>query len=90
MNNTNILKVFIKFLKSNNAYEEFLYNLKNQICYRCDDYKHPAYYVKNIICQKPQMIINYAFGWCDTKEEHKFWYNLHCKWLKTCEIYGIY
>ena len=89
MNNTNILKIFIKFLKSNNAHNKFLYNLQIQIYYRCDDYKKPDYYVKNMIHQKPQMIINYAFGWSDTEEKHAFWYRLHNKWLNICEIYGI-
>ena len=89
MNNTNILKLFIKFLKSNNAYNKFLYNLKIQSHYRCDDYKKPDYYVKNMICQKPQMIINYAFSWSSTKETYIFWRDLHFKWLNICEICDI-
>lgn len=57
MNNTNILKVFIKFLKGNDAYNAFLYNLKMQNYYRCDDYKYPDYYVKKY--DMPQTTTDY-------------------------------
>lgn len=45
---------------------------------------------KNIITEMvARNLINYAFTWSETKEEHKYWCELHKKWQNYMDnIYG--
>ena len=63
-------KEFVKFLKDNNVYDKFIYNLKNYIS--LDDYCYKIY-ITNYILD--------SFTWNNTKEGHNFWYDIYNKWV---------
>ena len=75
-----ILELFYKFLKFNNAYYDFIYYLKNN---HFNKYKlHSFYYFSDIDKISIMNVISDAFNWANTKQGHKFWFDLHIKWIK--------
>lgn len=66
-----IKQQFIKFLKDNNAYEQYLFNF-NKI------------YPKNQYLSKltPENFIDRAFTWCYTNEGWQYWFNLSDEWQR--------
>ena len=70
----NILrKRFFAFLKENNAYDKWVYNLKHEALN------------SDSTCQwlfedNSNEAINCAFFWGDTKEGYEFWSELNHKW----------
>jgi len=80
---------FIEFLKDNNVYGVFCYNI---IEYQLSKYNNfcnslTAEQVKLFIEDWAETlhrteIIARAFIWCDTDEGEKFWKELHKKWIK--------
>ena len=96
-----ILKEFFKFLKENNAYIQYRTNIcygfgihpskKNiNFFYGMQEQIIPFETRKNIITEMvARNLINYAFTWSETKEEHKYWCELHKKWQNYMDnIYG--
>lgn len=91
-----LLKEFFKFLKENNAYVQYRTNIcygfgnqfgnhrrKNNInfFYGMQEQIIPFETRKNIITEMvARNLINYAFAWSETKEQHKYWSELHTKW----------
>ena len=86
-----ILKEFFKFLKENNAYVQY----RTNICYGFGNHSRmninffygiqekliPFETRKNIITEiTARNLINYAFTWAETEQQHKYWRELHIKW----------
>jgi hypothetical protein len=97
MKNKFILKLFISFLKKNDVYYNFLYNLETDVLYRSKlirfskiDLTNPVDYVVHTIKCNPAMIFNNAFNWFYTDGiDREKWCQLHCKWGKTLKRYDI-
>ena len=80
---TQKLKLFIKFLKNNNAYNEFLYNLNKDKTFRNKKLNKPVNYIVHQIKTEPAFLLLNAFDWRNTKQlNEEQWGNLHEKWLK--------
>lgn len=88
-----LFKEFFKFLKENNAYTQYRINIchdrfenhsrKNNInfFYGMQTNIIPLETRKNIITvMVARNLINYAFVWSETKEQHNYWSELHAKW----------
>lgn len=89
-----ILKEFFKFLKENNAYIQYRANIchdgfgdhfrKNNInfFYGIQEKVISLFETrKNIIEETTaRNLINYAFTWAETEQQHKYWRELHIKW----------
>ena len=88
-----LFKEFFKFLKENNAYVQYRTNIchdglgnhsrKNNInfFYGMQEKIIPFETRKNIITEMvARNLINYAFAWSETKEQYKYWFELHRKW----------
>ena len=65
-----IEKDVIFFLKNENVYDKFIFNLKEWIKYKNEKY---------VICLP--ITIN-SFKWFDTPEQGNFWYNLNVEYSK--------
>lgn len=97
MKNKYILKLFISFLKKNNVYYNFLYNLETDVPYRSKlirfkkiDLTNPVDYVVYMIKCNPAMIFNDAFSWFDTDGiDREKWCQLHRKCGKILKRYDI-
>ena len=68
------IKLFVKFLKKNNAYHAYVKNVSEKKCNYIDNIKHL------INCGSPNNFLIYAFGWYNTEEGPIFWGNLNKKW----------
>lgn len=82
-----ILKHFIAFLKKNNAYSKFLFNLEDGYYYRHSHKKatNEKQYIIETIKHNPHRLILDAFSWAnDTKVN---WDCLSCEW--ECEVWKI-
>ena len=80
-----IMKIFIRFLKSNKAYGKFMFNAHSENGMNMRKYhyhKKTLYKLINddIINYKGRNIINHAFLWRDTAEGEEFWRMLDMKW----------
>ena len=84
---------FIKFLKNNNAYDEYLYAVRDKIKeYKDYDKIKPLYLyclINPLVRPKlnqifqgkhPKDIIDRSFCWADTQQGHRFWEKLNDKW----------
>ena len=71
---------FVKFLKDNNVYEQYMHDFNKREDYR--NYECP----KNQILSKvePLCFIDSAFSWCGTKEGHMFWLRMSYNWKQYC------
>ena len=72
-----LLQLFYRFLKINNIYNLFFYNIQNR--------KYESswqYNIEDIKTYKAYYLINHAFSWGDTKEGYGFWYYINAKWTK--------
>ena len=72
-------KLFIKFLKDNNVYEQYMFNFNNRT-------KISKYYPKKTFTSYFEttdlyLAINNAFNWSDSPEHFRFWENLNTKWI---------
>ena len=67
---------FLRFLKEEGVYSEWVYNIRKQ---------HPQTdldFFKAIFCEEEKCGegINYAFYWSDTRQGHEYWRKLSNKW----------
>ena len=70
-----ILQLFYRFLKINNIYNLFFYNIQNR--------KYESswqYNIEDIKTYKAYYLISNAFSWGETKERYDFWYDINAKW----------
>ena len=76
-----ILKEFVRFLKKENAYEEFIINLNSPKAntFRGDDMDAVSF-IANAIKTNPSHIFNDAFDWYETSKDSSYWYALHYIW----------
>ena len=81
--------LFLRFLKENNAYEQFLYNFEKIKSKAWREYwrKNPSivsnYSVFSFLNEKEiEDWIMDAFPWASTKEGSNFWRDLHKKWVR--------
>jgi hypothetical protein len=97
MKNKYILKLFIYFLKKNNVYYQFLYNLNIDVLFRRKliqiekiDLTNLVDYVVYMIKCNPKRIFNDSFSWFHTNEiNSKKWCKLHLEWCKILGRYDI-
>ena len=70
-------QLFIRFLKENNAYHLFLYNIcnrkENSKLYNLYDFKS----INNVLALN---FLANPFIWHNTKQGYDFWYNINAKW----------
>lgn len=97
MKNKYILKLFISFLKKNNVYYNFLYNLDIDVLFRQKlirfkkiDLTNPVDYVVYTIKCNPEMIFNDAFNWsCTNGINREKWSKLHLEWCRILKRYDM-
>lgn len=73
--NNNTLPLFVRFLKEENKWFEFKYNINNP-------YNRLKGYKGNLYEQSPSDYLSNAFAWRDTRQGHNGWTILHNKWVK--------
>ena len=77
--NLNSKQQFIRFLKDNNVFEKYIYNLEHR------EEIHPWY--PKVSAKKyfdtidEKNLLYCAFAWSYTRQEMYFWLNLNEKWL---------
>ena len=79
-----LLQLFYRFLKINNIYNLFLYNIQNR--------EHKLswqYNIENITACKSFFLISEAFTWKGTKEGHSFWFNFNKRWEQIILYYAL-
>lgn len=78
---------FFAFLKENNAYDKWLYNLLERL--PMNDTEQCNVSIEKLFKQKCLCAINEAFIWHNTKEGYDFWFQLKQKWcdLRLSLIY---
>ena len=69
---------FIRFLKDNNAYEQYMFNFNKREEKRNKAYPKSQFFSKT----KPENYVNRAFTWINTKEGNPFWFNLSIEWKR--------
>ena len=69
-------QLFIKFLKDNNIYEQFMFNFNKREEHRNNAIPKNQFFSKT----KRKQYINYAFTWSHTKEGWTYWNKFHEKW----------
>ena len=81
-----IKQLFIKFLKDNNAYEQFMFNFKKDEEYRM--YHLIKFSSNEFFKNEPiQNYILHAFEWKNTSEGETFWGTMYHKWKKIYQQY---
>ena len=84
MKNKHILKLFIAFLKQNEAYNEYLYGLSKGEHYRFNCNKKwisPENFIIETIQRSPSNLILDAFNWeTDSNLSQETWWELNDEW----------
>ena len=77
-------KRFLRFLKEENVYGEWVYNIRKQ--HPQTDLDFWEFGLKNIFNEKEKCAeaINYAFFWRYTKQGHDFWSKINAEWNTKC------
>ena len=75
---------FLRFLKEENVYGEWIYNLRQQ--HPTTDLDFWECKLKEILSEDKKCYkgINSAFCWSDTKQGNNFWLKLAIKWNTKC------
>lgn len=76
------IKIFVKFLKDNNKFEQFkFYSNSKEYFGNCDRRLFPTIeaYLKDVSSYN---VLQYAFFWSATKENDYFWRILNENWIK--------
>ena len=82
---------FLRFLKEEGVYSEWVYNIRKQhpIC----DKKFWECTLKSMFNENNKCIegIDYAFYWSDTTQDHDFWSKIDDEWIDKCRnsVYKI-
>ena len=79
-NNIDYRRLFFKFLKENNLYDKWVYNIKTQ---HSSIFKYQFFWKnknKILFSGNCSSAINSAFCWDDTNEGYDFWERLEVKW----------
>ena len=77
-------KRFLRFLKEEGVYSEWIYNISKQHTQTDLDFlecKLKAIFNEEDKCAEA---INYAFCWDDTRQGYNFWLKLYNKWNDKC------
>ena len=69
------LQLFYRYLKINNIYNLFFYNISHRVYESSWQYN-----IEDITTFKAYDLINNAFTWRDTKEGHNFWSKFNTRW----------
>lgn len=78
-----LLRIFIKFLKFNKAYENYIFNLKSTK----GGQKESVIFIVRHITYNPKDIIMNAFMWMPSKNQKKEWVELHREWQMLLNKY---
>lgn len=78
-----LLRIFIKFLKFNKAYENYILNLKETK----GGQKESINFIVRHITYRPNDIIMDAFMWNSSKKQKKTWVELHREWQMLLNKY---
>ena len=75
---------FLRFLKEENVYGEWVYNIRQQ--HPTTDLDFWECTLKEILSEKEKCAeaIFYAFHWVDTRQGCYFWSKLNNKWKDKC------
>lgn len=79
MKYTKKLRQFIRFLKDNDVFKQYMFTTKNAKGQWFENRKFSDRYFE-IFQECFEDIIDMSFCWAATKEGHEFWLNLHKKW----------
>ena len=74
---------FIAFLKENDIYEKWIYNMKDQ--HPSTNYKWWNCFADRIYANRCSNGINWAFYWADTEDGHGFWNYFNREWKSIVE-----
>ena len=77
-------KKFLRFLKEEGVYSEWIYNIYEQHTIWDNEFWEIG--LKNIFNEKEKCCggISYAFCWDRTKQGYNFWLKLSIKWNDKC------
>jgi hypothetical protein len=94
MLNKQIKQEFIKFLKDNNAYYEYVTNLAScpsAYIKESTSWISPRKATLSLICKKRNVskFIEDAFNWGDAKKRTFYWLGLSIKWGLHCKKHNI-
>ena len=78
-----LLRNFMKFLKFNNAYDNYILNLKEAK----GEKKKTIDFIVRHITYDPENIIIHAFTWYSSKKQKKTWGELHREWQMLLNKY---
>lgn len=88
MQTINYRRLLFKFLKENDLYDKWVYNLKKQHPIsnkRWWNKMHSYIYSNNT-----KQAVDYAFCWSNTLEGHDFWSKINDRWKrKVCELEAL-
>ena len=75
---------FLRFLKEENVYGEWVYNIRQQ--HPTTDLDFWKVKLKVIFSEEDKCYkgISYAFCWDSTKQGYNFWLKLDIKWITKC------
>ena len=78
---------FLRFLKEENVYGEWIYNLRQQ--HPTTDFIFWKVKLKEIFSEEKKCAeaIIYAFCWRRTKQGYEYWRTLSSKWKAKCRNY---
>ncbi len=78
-----LLRNFMKILKFNNAYDNYILNLKET---KGGQEEAVDFIVRYITCDPENIIMN-AFMWNSSKNQKKTWAELHFEWQRLLKTY---
>lgn len=78
-----LLRNFIKFLKSNEVYENYILHLKETK----GGQKESINFIVRYITYTPKDMIMDAFMWNSSKNQEKTWAELHFEWQRLLKTY---
>lgn len=87
-NNKEVICIFMRFLKENGVYEQYVQHMNDYIIQMQKIYNHkfPSNLcgLLEISRLTTRYIIDY-FTWSTTNEGKKYWIGIHLKWLYMCQ-----
>ena len=83
LNEYSIKKLFVQFLKYNNALHKYKINRYIQK----KDIQRPLTHMPNTVRCCIDMMMS-SFVWCETNDGNIFWYELNNAWNQSIESYG--
>lgn len=82
LNNLEKMKLFIHFLKENNAYENFIYNFKNRTKGKQEYFRRSRNLTLMAYISTTHILsyVSHSFDWYASPESDVFWRDISNKW----------